>query len=63
MGCNITWVRADPLLNNQLRRQADIKPGTHKRKQLSKKSCKAVSSAVFSHVCINFGDAKIIKHD
>ena len=34
-----------------------------REEQLRKNSCKAVSSAVFSCVCVNFGEAKIIKHD
>ena len=34
----------------------NVKPGAHERKQLSKKSCEAVSSAVSSRVRVNFGE-------
>ena len=40
-----------------------LKPDVHERKQLSKKSRETVSSAVSSRVRVNFGEAKIIKHD
>ena len=33
-----------------------LKPGAHERKQLSKKSREAVSSAVSSRVRVNFGE-------
>ena len=46
-----------------LRECQNFKPGAHERKQLSKKSREAVSSAVSSRVRVNFGEAKIIKHD
>ena len=36
-----------------------LKLGAHERKQLRKKSCEAVSSAVFSHVRVHFGEAKL----
>ena len=40
-----------------------FRPDAHERKQLSKKTREAVSSAVSSRMRVNFGEAKIIKHD
>ena len=40
-----------------------IKPSARERKQLSKIIREAVSSAVSSRVRVDFGEAKIIKHD